>query len=387
MWAMLLTREALEARERQVLAPYAAHSGDSRGRVHPEPEHPYRTVFQRDRDRIIHSTAFRRLEYKTQVFVNHEGDHYRTRLTHTMEVVQIARTIARALNLNEDLAEAVALAHDLGHTPFGHSGEAALQALMADHGGFEHNRHGLRVVELLEQPYEAFPGLNLSYEVREGMAKHRSRHDTPALEGYEPHRRPTLEAQAVELADAIAYDSHDLDDGLAAEMITGADLRDLALWHRALERAAERAGRPAGDLSPRSVVKALIDLEVTDLLETTRDRLAEANPRSVADVRNQDRRLAAFSEPLTAGKKELEDFLMERIYHHYRVARMMTKARRFVEALFRAYASNPRQLPPPHQARIQAEGLERTVCDYVAGMTDRFAQNEYRKLFSPFEIV
>jgi len=385
---MLLTREELEVRERQNLAPYAVCSGDGRGRVHAEPEHRFRTAFQRDRDRIVRSTAFRRLEYKTQVFVNHEGDHYRTRLTHTLEVAQIARTLARSLNLNEDLTEAVALAHDVGHTPFGHSGEEALRALMADSGGFEHNAHGLRVVELLEHPYESsFPGLNLCYEVREGMAKHRTLHDTPAPDVYEPDRRPTLEAQVVNLADAIAYDSHDLDDGLAAGMITGEDLGGLRLWRQALAHAAERTGRPADDLSPRRVVKALIDLEVTDLLETTRDLLAGANPRCADDVRNQDRRLVAFSDRVRDQKRDLEAFLMEHIYRHYRVARMMAKARHFLEQLFRAYVENPRLMPPPHQARISTEGLERTVCDYVAGMTDRFAQSEHLKLFAPFEIV
>jgi len=384
---MLLTREDLEARERRTLAPWAVKSGDSRGRAYPEPEHDCRTAFQRDRDRIIRSTAFRRLEYKTQVFVNHEGDHYRTRLTHTIEVSQIARTIARALNLNEDLTEAVALAHDLGHTPFGHAGEEALQTLMADHGGFEHNAHGLRVVELLERPYEAFPGLNLSYEVREGMAKHQTRHDVPAAEAYEPARQPSLEGQVVEVSDAVAYDSHDLDDGLAAGMIAGADLRDLRLWRRALAHAAERTGRPPDDLHPRRVVKALIDLEVTDLLETSGDRAADAAPRSADDVRDEDRRLVAFSASLADEKAELEAFLMERIYRHYRVVRMMSKARRFLEDLFRAYIGDPRLMPPRHQARIETEGIERTVCDYVAGMTDRFAQREYRKLFSPFEVV
>ena len=369
------------------IAAWAQGEAGSRGRRHPEPEHPYRSPYQRDRDRIIHSRAFRRLEYKTQVFVNHEGDHYRTRLTHTMEVVQVARTVARALALNEDLTEAVALAHDIGHTPFGHAGEEALRALMADHGGFEHNAHGLRVVEYLEHPYEAFPGLNLTYEVREGIAKHRTRHDTPADREFEPGRQPTLEAQVVELADAIAYDSHDLDDGLAEGMISERDLVDLALWRRALEHAGRITGRDPKDLPPRRVVKALIDLEVTDVLETTRERIAAVNPSSADDVKEQKCRLAAFSEALAEEKRQLEQFLMDHIYRHYRVVRMMDKARRFLEELFRAYCAEPRLLPPPHQARIPAEGLQRTVCDYVAGMTDRFAQKEYRKLFAPFEVV
>jgi len=384
---MLMTREDLERREREHLAPYAVRSGDSRGREHAEPEHPYRTVFARDRGRTVHCTAFRRLEYKTQVFINHEGDHFRTRLTHTMEVAQIGRTITRALNLNEDLAEAIALAHDIGHTPFGHSGEVALSTLMAGHGGFEHNAHGLRVVECLEHPYEAFPGLNLSYEVREGMAKHHTQHDTPVGRGFEPDRQATLEAQVVDLADAVAYDSHDLDDGLAAGMIAGNDLTHLRLWRRAAEHEAGRAGRQADSPSPRRVVKALIDFEVTDILNTTRNRLEDANLSSVEDVRNQDCRLVAFSEDLADAKKELEDFLTERIYGHHRVARMMSKARRFLEELFRAYTDNERLMPPAHQARVETDGKERAVCDYIAGMTDRFAQSEYLKLFSPFEIV
>jgi dGTPase len=384
---MLLDRQHLEERERRDLAAYAVRSADSRGRVHAEPEHLHRTAFQRDRDRIVRSTAFRRLEYKTQVFLNHEGDHFRTRLTHTIEVVQIARTLTRSLGLNEDLTEAIALAHDLGHTPFGHSGEEALRDLMADHGGFEHNAHGLRVVELLERPYEGFPGLNLSYEVREGMAKHQTRHDLPTADGYEPARQPALEAQVVEIADAIAYDSHDLDDGLTAGMIDGADLKGLRLWQMALDHAGRRTGRPAGELEPRRVVKLLIDLEAVDFLTETEGRLAAAAPRSADAVRDAGRRLAAFSPHLADAKAELERFLMQRIYRHYRVARMMTKARRFLEELFRAYRANPLQLPPHHQARIPVEGLERTVCDYMAGMTDRYAQDEYLKLFSPFEVV
>jgi len=384
---MLLNREALEERERRTLAPCAVHSGTSRGRRHPEPEHAHRTAFQRDRDRIIRCTAFRRLEYKTQVFINHEGDHFRTRLTHTIEVSQIARTLARALNLNEDLVEAIALAHDLGHTPFGHAGEQALKDLMKDHGGFDHNRHGLRVVEHLERPYEAFPGLNLTYETREGLAKHQTTHDVSHAADYEPDRRSSLEGQVVDVADAVAYDSHDLDDGLAEEMITGDDLKQLRLWDRALAHAAKRVGGDPADLPPRRIVKLLIDLEVMDLLRTTTDRLTEANPRSVEDVRNQASRLVAFSDDLAAAKRELEQFLTEHIYRHYRVARMMTKARGFLEQVFRAYIANPQQLPPEHHARIEAETLERTVCDYVAGMTDRFAQNEYLKLFMPFEVV
>ena len=383
----LMSREALEEREQHILAPYAAHSAQSQGRAHPDPEHPYRTCYQRDRDRIIHSTAFRRLEYKTQVFVNHEGDYYRTRLTHTLEVAQIARTIARALNLNEDLAEAIALAHDLGHTPFGHSGEDALRELMREHGGFEHNLHGLRVVDRLEHRYVDFPGLNLTYEVREGMAKHRTRYDLPPAGEFADGLQPTLEAQAVEAADSIAYDSHDLDDALKAALVTEEDLAGVALW----ELARERAEREFGRLEPESrrvhVVRFLINLEATALLEQTCANLEEASVGELAEVRRANRPLVNFDEETRELRRELEQFLMERVYQHYRVMRMATKARRFIEELFAAYIQNPRQLPRTELSRLAEDDLHRVVCDYLAGMTDRYAQDEYLKLFAPFERV
>lgn len=384
---VLLSREALEEREHYTLAPYAAHSADSRGRRYPEPEHPYRTCYQRDRDRIIHSTAFRRLEYKTQVFVNHEGDYYRTRLTHTLEVAQIARTIARALGLNEDLVEAIALAHDLGHTPFGHSGEDALRELMREHGGFEHNRHGLRVVDKLEHRYARFPGLNLTYEVREGMAKHRSRYDQPPPSPFDDGLQPTLEAQVVEVADAVAYDSHDLDDALKAGLVGEEDLAGVTLW----EVARERAEREFGPLEPESrrvhIVRFLINHEVTALLEQTAANIESLPARSLEDVRRAPGPLVAFDEETERLRRELQDFLMERVYQHYRVMRMATKARRFIEELFTAYIRNPKQLPRSALRFVDEDGLERVVCDYIAGMTDRYAQDEYLKLFAPFERV
>jgi len=384
---VLLSREALEEREQRTLAPYSAYSAASRGRAYPEAEHPYRACYQRDRDRIIHSTAFRRLEYKTQVFVNHEGDYYRTRLTHTLEVAQIARTIARALNFNEDLAEAVALAHDLGHTPFGHSGEDALRELMREHGGFEHNRHGLRVVDKLEHRYVQFPGLNLTYEVREAIAKHRTRYDQPPPSEFDEHLQPPLEAQVVEAADSIAYDSHDLDDALKAGLVSDEDLAGVTLW----ELARERAEREFGPLAPESrrvhVVRFLINQEVTALLEQTCANLETAGVVSLEDVRQAERPLVSFDRETDHRRAELQEFLLERVYQHYRVMRMATKARRFVEELFAAYVQNPKQLPQSALRHLAEDGLEQVVCDYIAGMTDRYAQDEYLKLFAPFERV
>ena len=382
----MLTRRDFEDRERRELAPYAAKSAESRGRAHPEPEHEYRTAYQRDRDRVVHSTAFRRLEYKTQVFLTHEGDFFRTRLTHTMEVAQIARTLARALNLNEDLTEAVALAHDLGHTPFGHSGEEALGDLMRDHGGFEHNRHGVRIIDYLEHPYPQFRGLNLTYEVRECMAKHATRYDHPAVEGFDPGL-PPLEGQVVEVADSIAYDSHDLDDALAMGLITTADLEDLAIFRQAAADFAKPLAQLSTDQRIRRIAKLLIDLEVTDAIQTSERRIRESAVGSLDDVRRAGRRLISISEGLEPKARELERFSMERIYRHYRVARMTTKAKRFLAMIFEAYRSNPDQLPPVYSRRAAEEGLERSIADYIAGMTDRFAQDEYQRLYEPFERV
>ena len=383
----ILTREAIEEREEQTLAPYAAKSRHSRGRKHPEPEHPLRTVYQRDRDRIVHSTAFRRMEYKTQVFVNHEGDYYRTRLTHTLEVAQISRTIARILGLNEDLVEAVALAHDLGHTPFGHSGEQELAEQMKDHGGFEHNRHGLRVVEKLERRYPNFPGLNLSWEVREAIAKHTTRHDRPAIPQYDDGAQPLLEAQAVEVADEIAYNNHDLDDGLTAGLLSHRDLEEVEAWRVAARRVDEQQPGLDRRLRQRQIIIRLINTQVTDLVETTVARIAERGIASPEDVRSAGERLFAFSPAMDRQKKELEAFLHEKLYHHYRVVRMMSKAKRFIRELFQAYLADPRQLPDHYRQAAKTEGLHRVICDYIAGMTDRYAQDEYKKLFYPYERV
>jgi len=383
----ILTREAIEEREERTLAPYAAKSRHSRGREHPEPEHPLRTAYQRDRDRIVHSTAFRRLEYKTQVFVNHEGDYYRTRLTHTLEVAQISRTIARIMGLNEDLVEAIALAHDLGHTPFGHSGEQELNEQMKDHGGFEHNRHGLRVVEKLERRYPTFPGLNLSWEVREAIAKHTTRHDRPAIARYDDGTQPLLEAQAVEVADEIAYNNHDLDDGLTAGLLPRRELEEVEAWAIAAHAVDAQSPDLPARIRDRQIIIYLINSQVTDLVERTASLIADLGLRSADGVRAAGRRLFVFSDPIARQKAELEAFLRDRLYSHYRVVRMMTKAKRFVRALFQAYLADERQLPDEYRRAAEEEPLVRVICDYIAGMTDRYAQDEYMKLFYPYERV
>ncbi len=383
----MFTREEWEKDEGERLAPWAMRSKDSRGRVHGEEEHSYRAIFQRDRDRIVHSTAFRRLEYKTQVFVNHEGDYYRTRLTHTIEVAQIARSIARTMKLNEDLTEAIALAHDLGHTPFGHSGEEALQELMKEHGGFEHNKQGLRVVDKLEKRYPGFKGLNLNWEVREGILKHSTPYDVASVEEFEPNRHPTLEAQVISIADEIAYNSHDLDDGLKAGILSEESLIEVELW----EKNYIRIGRDYPTLEQErkiyQAVRLLIDLQVTDLLKETLRRLKELGVSSVEDVRNQPSRIVSFSPEMMRKDKELKDFLYANLYRHYRVIRMADKARRFIRELFNCYLERPEQLPPGTQEKLKEESPHRVVCDYIAGMTDRYALGEYNKLFQPYERV
>ncbi len=381
---MILWREELERIEAERLAPYAMKSRDSRGRKYPEEEHPYRSAFQRDRDRIVHTTAFRRLEYKTQVFVNYEGDYYRTRLTHTLEVAQIGRTIARALRANEDLVEAIALAHDLGHTPFGHSGEEALHELMLDHGGFDHNRQSLRIVEELEERYPDFRGLNLTWEVREGIIKHRTEYDRGSGLGYEPEKRATLEGQIVNAADEIAYITHDLDDGLRAGLIAPEELAGIALWEEVLDSVGIR-GEEFTEMNRHRIIRRLIGFEVTDVIEATNRRLEETGVRSVEEVRALPENVVGFSEEMAAKNRELKDFLMANLYRHYRVMRMAAKAKRFISQLFQAYVSEPRQLPDHIQRRLEEDNLYRVVCDYIAGMTDRFALEEYKKLFDPYE--
>lgn len=316
--------------EEKFLADFAKKSRDSKGRVHPEPEHPYRSAFQRDRDRIVHSTAFRRLEYKTQVFVNYEGDYYRTRLTHTLEVSQIARTIARALRLNEDLVEAIALAHDLGHTPFGHAGEETLHQLMKKHGGFEHNRQGLRVVDYLEERYPDFKGLNLTWEVREGIIKHTTAFDRPEIKEFKTSRFPTLEAQVVDASDEIAYDSHDLDDGITSGLIDPRELGEIELWGKAQAAIAQRYSHLKDELQKYQSVKFLINLLVQDALTQTEKNLQKFQIHSVEDVRDCDQKLLAFSPELAGQREGLRQFLNQKLYQHYKVVRMSNKSRRFI---------------------------------------------------------
>jgi dGTPase len=383
------TRADLEAREAAALAPWAMRSRDSRGRRHAEPEHPLRMVFQRDRDRIIHSTAFRRLEYKTQVFVNHEGDYYRTRLTHTIEAAQVTRTMARVLGLNEDLAEAVALAHDLGHTPFGHAGERTLDRLMAPHGGFDHNSQSLRIVDVLEERYPAFRGLNLSWEVREGIVKHSTRYDRPQVREFDPDLAPCLEAQIVDFADEVAYNAHDIDDGLKSGMLDPDELAGVSLWAEAMAEVERRTPSAAMQMKRYQAVRLVIDRLVADLCDTLLARVQADGIGTLADVRRVKPRLVEYSPEMAARTHELKTFLYDRLYTHYRVTRMTQKADRIMSALFEVYMQEPKQLPPhvtEHAAR-DGEGVPRAIADYIAGMTDRFALQEYKKLFDPEERV
>ncbi len=370
-------------REEEVLASYAMHTRHSRGRRHPEDAHPFRTLYQRDRDRIVHSTAFRRLMYKTQVLVSQTNDHHRTRLTHTLEVAQISRTIARQLGLNEDLTEAIALAHDLGHPPFGHAGEAVLDQCMQEHGGFEHNLHGLRIVEVLEYRYPDFPGLNLSWEILEAHAHHTKRRDAPEVREFLTGGQPFLEAQVVDAADSLAYDSHDVDDALGVGLITCDDLEEVEFWRRAVERCRSRHPVLGPLQFQPAVVRQLIDWQVSDLMEHTRQRLRRHRIRTVADVRAAPELIVAPGPEVRGLKAALETFLHRRVYRHYRVLRMAAKGGHFLRALFDAFCKTPALLPPRYARRADQESVPRTVCDYLAGMTDRYAQEEYQRLFQP----
>lgn len=366
------------------LAPYAAHASQSRGRRYPEAAPTTRTEFQRDRDRIVHSTAFRRLEYKTQVFVNHEGDLFRTRLTHSLEVAQIARSVARNLRLNEDLVEAISLAHDLGHTPFGHAGQDALNACMRDYGGFEHNLQSLAVVDELEEHYGAFNGLNLCFETREGILKHCSRENARQLgelgERFLLGRQPTLEAQVANIADEIAYNNHDVDDGLRSGLITVEQLAEVDLWQRHYEEACAAFPALAGRRLVHETVRRIINALIVDLIETTRLNLARHAPDSVEAVRAAPP-LVAHSAETAAEAAALKRFLFKNLYRHYRVMRMTSKAQRVVTGLFDAFIEDPRLLPPDYQAADPAR-QPRLVAHYIAGMTDRFALKEYKRLFA-----
>jgi len=381
---MFFTRQQLEEIEDKSLAPYGMRSKDSKGRAYLDNEPEYRTAFQRDRDRIIHTTAFRRLEYKTQVFINYEGDYYRTRLTHTLEVAQIGRTIARALGGNEDLIEAICLAHDLGHSPFGHAGESVLARLMKEHGGFDHNKQSLRIVTELEQRYPEFPGLNLTWEVREGMVKHESEYDISDASAYNPDLRGNLETQIANVADELAYTAHDLDDGLRSGMLTPRMLEGIALWEILTDHIKWR-GPEMEDVARHKLIRQLIGMEVTDLATATDTKLKESNAQSPLDIQKLSYNVIGFSEEMSRRNRELKDFLYNKMYRHYRVVRMQVKADRIVEEIYKAYREEPSILPEQYQAVIEQRGLERTICDYIAGMTDRYAIEEHQKLFNPLE--
>jgi dGTPase len=380
------------------LADYAVVDAVSRGRHYPEPPPSYRSEFQRDRDRIIHAAAFRRLEYKTQVFVNHEGDLFRTRLTHSIEVAQIARSIARALRLNEDLTEAISLAHDLGHTPFGHAGQDALNECMQDYGGFEHNLQSLRVVDELEEKYADFPGLNLSFETREGILKHCSPKNAAELgevgARFLNKQQPSLEAQLTNLADEIAYNSHDVDDGLRAELISIEQLREVPLFDQQYEEVRSRYPELSQRRVIHEVVRRLINCQVVDLVQTSMAELARHAPPDLEAVRRRAGPLIAFSDDMRERNLELKRFLRNELYRHYRVHRMSVKALRVIRDLFNAFFADPRLLPVEAQHKVFERqrnggdsGRARAVADYIAGMTDRYAIKEHQRVYNPGELT
>ena len=379
---MLIKREQREEKESLCLAPYGIKSKDSKGREYPDSTPIYRTAFQRDRDRILHTTAFRRLEYKTQVFINSEGDYYRTRLTHTLEVAQIGRSVARALGANEDLEEAICLAHDLGHSPFGHSGERILNRLMKEQGGFDHNKQSLRIVTKLENRFKDFPGLNLTWETREGIVKHETEYDISDAEDYDPHLRGHLEAQIANAADELAYSAHDLDDGLRAGLITVLMLKDLAIW-KILVKSVDWKGGELKELDRNRIIRRMIGIEVEDLIKSTNDKIQKSGAASVEDIQKLPHNVICFSDEMAQNNRELKDFLFKNLYQNFRVIRMQEKAERIINDLFTAYKKNSLMLPNHIQVRIEKKGLERSICDYIAGMTDRFAIDEHRKLFDP----
>lgn len=375
--------------ERPDLAGYASRSSESKGRQHQEVLRDARPAFERDRDRIIHCAAFRRLEYKTQVFVNHEGDYYRTRLTHSLEVAQIGKAIARRLKLNEELTEAMALAHDLGHTPFGHTGEEVLNRLMEEHGGFEHNLQSFRVVNELEERYPGFNGLNLSWEVREGVIKHSSPYDRPTsiIGGYLPGIVPTIEAQIINFADEIAYNNHDIDDGLKSGLLTPGQLKSIDLWQDMNESILSRHPGIDEERAKCQTISALIGYFINDLTETTLNNIRTFGIGTVDDLRRINRQVVGFSPQLTEQNRKLKRFLFENLYRHYKVERMRVKAERYITMLFDTYLRHPTLLPGKYVAKMDSSGRERVICDYIAGMTDRFALDEFKRLFEPYERV
>lgn len=380
---MLYKREKLEEIETAVLAPYALKSAQSQGRIYDEKESATRTAFERDRDRIIHTTAFRRLEYKTQVFVFYEGDHYRTRLTHTLEVAQLGRSLARGLGVNQDLTEAICLAHDLGHSAFGHAGEHALNRLMQGHGGFNHNTQSFRVVTLLEERYPLFKGLNLTYETREGMLKHETDYDKSDTGDYEPDKRASLEAQIANLADETAYNAHDLDDGLRAGLFQPEDLDELVLWQELKDAVGWDNGRSFNHIIRREIIRELIGMSVTNILENTAVNLNAYQIDSPEKVQTHPDNLVDYSADFGIKVRQLKQFLLQHMYRHHRLMRMQTKAENFVTGIFNAYLKEPKMLPTKTQEKLDEYPLPRVITDYIAGMTDRFALQEHRRLTDP----
>ena len=382
--------------EKTALASFAVLADQHRGRTHDEPDDPFRDAFEIDRHRVFNSAAFRRLEYKTQVFVTLVDDHFRTRLTHTLEVAAIARTLARALGVNESLAEVISLAHDLGHPPFGHAGEMALRELMSGHGGFEHNTHSLRVVDYLEHPYPQFRGLNLTYETREGLIKHTTRYDKPARQAaadpavwelLESGPLPPIEGQIACVADRLAYDCHDLEDAIAAGLVGERDLDEVRLWQEAAgSMRSNQSDRPLVAVR-RPILDRLLNYLLAETVAESERRIAERSPKLADDVRNADDAFVALSLEAAEKANELESFLVERVYRHHRLVRMDDKARRFITRLFEAYVGNPNMLPSRFGGRIDEQGVHRVVCDYIAGMTDRYCQDDYARMFEPFERV
>jgi dGTPase len=372
---MALSHQEIETREANHLAPYAQKSRDSRGRRYPQPNEGWRTRFQRDRDRIIHSRAFRRLEYKTQVFLNGTGDHLRTRLTHTMEVAAVSRNIARALNLNEDLTEAISLAHDLGHSPFGHKGEDALNELMIDAGGFEHNKQSLRIVEILEQKYPDFPGLNLSWEVREGLAKHQTTYDSPdEAIGFE-FNSPSLEAQVSNLADEITYYSHDLDDGLESELLSERELmQNIEIWANAANAVKEAYPKAKEESRRYFIIRCIIDREVKDVVQTTEGNLLKLSPSSADDIRKESEALVSYSDIIKPLNAELRDYLYKNLYYHPEVHGPNLRAVKTLKALFELFLHSPEKMGSQAQSRRDEFGLKRVICDYLSGMTDPYVR-------------
>ena len=379
---MIISRQQLQENEHQTLASYGLRSSDTKGRAFPEEERPYRTPFQRDRERILHTTAFRRLKHKTQVFIISEGDYYRTRLTHTLEVAQVGRTISRALGANEDLVESICLAHDLGHPPFGHAGEFALNNLMQEHGGFDHNKQSFRIVTELEKRYPNFQGLNLTWEVREGIVKHETEYDIADANDYDPEKRGQLEAQIANAADELAYSAHDLDDGLRSALITPEQLDGLALWEM-LRKSINLDNPQLSELNRHRIIRRLIGLEVSDLIQTTSDTINKMGFETVEDIQLHPSNIVVFSDDLQNMNRQLKSFLYQNLYRHPRVYRMQVKAERMVKNLFEAYTRDPEILPREVQARAHEGDFYRVVCDYLAGMTDRFALEEHARLFDP----